>query len=107
MSQHNDAADVIGQGFPADDGGAPDTTDAPAELPPDPQRRLSIHLIGKMAALVRELGDRSDMRVSDVVKAAVASFEFLDEHARRGEQIFIEDKDGRFLKVPWPPRSPQ
>jgi hypothetical protein len=47
------------------------------------------------------------MRVSDTVKAAVASFEFLDEHVRRGDQILIEDSNGRLLKVPWPPRSPQ
>ncbi len=60
-----------------------------------------------MAALVRQLADRNGMRVSDTVKAAVASFEFLDEHARRGDQILIEDANGRLLKVPWPPRSPQ
>lgn len=60
-----------------------------------------------MAALVRLLAARTGMKVSDVVKASIASFEFLDEHARRGEQIFIEDSKGRMLKVAWPPRSPQ
>lgn len=59
-----------------------------------------------MAALVRQLAEDKGMRVSDVVKAAVASFEFLDEHAKRGDLILIEDANGRLLKVPWPPRSP-
>lgn len=76
-----------------------------AEL--DPERRLSIHLTGKMASKVRELADRSGMKVSDVVKASVASFEFLDERDRRGQHILIEEEGGRLLTVPWPPRSPQ
>ena len=72
----------------------------------DPGRRLSVHLIGPIARIVRGLAARNEMKVSDVVKASVASFEFLDDHVRRGNQILIEDPNGRLLTVPWPPRSP-
>jgi hypothetical protein len=77
------------------------------EFDDDPARRLSIHLKGHMAEVVRRLADRSGMKISDAVKASIASFEFLDEQARRGGQILIEDSDGRLMKVAWPPRSPQ
>ena len=59
-----------------------------------------------MAALVRRLADRDEKQTSDVVKAAVASFEFLDDEVRRGGQILIENEGGRLVKVAWPPRAP-
>lgn len=57
--------------------------------------RLSFNLSGELVETLREMAERNDTTMTEVLKRAIAVQRFLDEQKSQGRTILVEDPEAQ------------
>lgn len=56
--------------------------------------RLSVNVNDETASALRELADRRDVSITDIVRRAVAVYKFVEDETSEGKQLqLVDDKE--------------
>lgn len=67
------------------------------ERPVKAVERLSVNLSPEVAAILRAMAERQQLTVTEIVRRAILTLDFLDEKVREGYAVQLR-KDGEPLK---------
>lgn len=62
-------------------------------------RRLSINISDEVAEVLRQMAERRNTTVTEVIRDAISMEKFLDEQQARGDALILRGEDGREREI--------